>query len=81
MKALNSQGPPRHAAQELKSLLDEFGLICCGWHTPFNLVQEDTLAETIEIQQDFGKPLRHYSRDTGRAPSIASRLVEISRLF
>ena len=38
-------GQPQHSAEELKSLLDEFGLVCCGWHTPFNLVQEDTLAE------------------------------------
>ena len=44
-------GPPQHSAEELKSLLDEFGLVCCGWHTPFNLVQEDTLADTIEFNK------------------------------
>lgn len=44
-------GPPQHTAKELKALLDEFGLACCGWHTPFNLVQEDSLAETIEFNK------------------------------
>lgn len=44
-------GPPQHPAEELKGYLDEFGLVCCGWHTPFNLVQEDTLADTIEFNR------------------------------
>ena len=44
-------GPPQHSAEELKGYLDEFDLICCGWHTPFNLVQGDTLAETIEFNK------------------------------
>ena len=44
-------GPPQHSAEELKGYLDEFGLVCCGWHTPFNLVQEDTLADTIEFNK------------------------------
>ena len=44
-------GPPQHSAEMLKGLLDEFGLVCCGWHTPFNLVQEDTLDATIEFNK------------------------------
>ncbi len=44
-------GPPQHSATELRALLDEFGLMCCGWHTPLALVQEDTLAETIAFNQ------------------------------
>ena len=47
-------GPPKHTAEELKSLLDEFGLVCCGWHTPFNSVQDDTLEETIEFNKVIG---------------------------
>ena len=49
-------GQPQHSAQELKGLLDEFGLVCCGWHTPFNLVQEDTLDETIEFNKVLENP-------------------------
>jgi len=44
-------GPPRHKAEELKAILDEVGLVCCGWHTPFSLVQADTLTETIAFNK------------------------------
>jgi sugar phosphate isomerase/epimerase len=47
-------GPPQHSAEELRGLLDEFGLACCGWHTPFNLVQDDKLEETIELNKTVG---------------------------
>jgi sugar phosphate isomerase/epimerase len=49
-------GAPKHGAAELKVLLDEFGLTCCGWHTPFNLVQDDKLAETITFNQALDNP-------------------------
>ena len=44
-------GPPQQSAEELRRLLDEFGLVCCGWHTPFALVQDDQLEETIEFNK------------------------------
>lgn len=47
-------GPPQHTAEELRALVDEFGLVCCGWHTPFNLVQDDKLEETIEFNKVLG---------------------------
>ena len=47
-------GAPKHTAEEIKPLLDEFGLTCCGWHTPFALVQDDTLAETIALNKGIG---------------------------
>ena len=47
-------GAPQHSGEELRKLLDEFGLICCGWHTPFNLVQDDTLDETIALNKVVG---------------------------
>jgi sugar phosphate isomerase/epimerase len=49
-------GAPKHSAAALKPLLDEFGLVCCGWHTPFSLVQDDTLDETIAFNQTLGNP-------------------------
>jgi sugar phosphate isomerase/epimerase len=49
-------GAPKQSAAELKPLLDECGLACCGWHTPFALVQEDTLAETIAFNQALDNP-------------------------
>jgi sugar phosphate isomerase/epimerase len=49
-------GAPKQSAQELKPLLDEFGLVCCGWHTPFALVQADTLETTIAFNQALENP-------------------------
>ena len=47
-------GPPQHSAEEIRGMLDEFGLVCCGWHTPFNLVQDDKLEETIAFNKTIG---------------------------
>ena len=47
-------GFPKHPARELRALLDEFDLACCGWHTPFELVQEDKLEDTIAFNKELG---------------------------
>ena len=47
-------GPPKHSASELRGLLDAFGLACCGWHVPFNLVQDDVLSDTIAFHKAVG---------------------------
>jgi sugar phosphate isomerase/epimerase len=49
-------GAPKQSAQELKPLLDECGLVCCGWHTPFAHVQADTLETTIAFNQALDNP-------------------------
>ena len=47
-------GPPKHSGKDLAEMLQKTGLVCCGWHTPWNLVQDDTLAATIELNQAVG---------------------------
>lgn len=47
-------GPPKHSARVLRAILDEVGLVCCGWHTPFAMVQDDKLAETITFNKILG---------------------------
>ena len=47
-------GAPQHSGDELKAALNEFGLVCCGWHTPFNLLQDDTLEGTIALNKTIG---------------------------
>ncbi len=47
-------GPPKHSARVLRAILDEAGLVCCGWHTPYALVQDDKLAETIAFNKIVG---------------------------
>lgn len=49
-------GPPRHGGAELKRMLDDTGLICCGWHTPYSLVQADALPGTVELNLAVGNP-------------------------
>jgi sugar phosphate isomerase/epimerase len=41
---------------ELRKMLDDNGLVCCSWHTPFAAVQDDQLAATIELNQAVGNP-------------------------
>jgi sugar phosphate isomerase/epimerase len=35
-------------------MLKKTGLVCCGWHTPFHMVQDDALAATIELNKAVG---------------------------
>ena len=47
-------GPPQHPAAALKAELDGLGLVCCGWHVPFALAQDDALEETIAFHHALG---------------------------
>lgn len=47
-------GDPKHTPAEYKRMLDEADLVCCGWHTGFHRVQEDTIGETIELNRTVG---------------------------
>lgn len=40
-------GAPAHSPEEYAAMLKEADLVCCGWHTPFNLVQDDTIEQTV----------------------------------
>jgi len=35
-------------------MLDDAGLVCCGWHTPFDMVQDDKLEDTIALNKAVG---------------------------
>jgi sugar phosphate isomerase/epimerase len=45
-----------YSAKELRSLLDELGLKCCGTHTSFASLQGDELPRTVEYNQTLGNP-------------------------
>lgn len=47
-------GPPNLTGRELRDLLDDNGLECCGWHTPFDAVQPDRLASTVALNREVG---------------------------
>ena len=52
--AVEFAGPPQHSAAALKAELEKLGLACCGWHVPFNLVQDDELDATIAFHHALG---------------------------
>lgn len=41
-------------AKELRQMLDDHGLVCCGTHTPLETIQPENLAATIEFNQVLG---------------------------
>ncbi|NLG14247.1 MAG: sugar phosphate isomerase/epimerase [Lentisphaerae bacterium] len=49
-------GKPQFCPEFYAALLKETGLTCCGWHTPWELVQENTLAETIRLNKLVNNP-------------------------
>ena len=47
-------GAPKHSPEVLRAILDEVGLVCCGWHIPYELVQPNRLEETIAFHKTLG---------------------------
>jgi len=45
-----------YPAAELRKMLDDNGLVCCGTHTQWNTLQGDALPATIEFNQVLGNP-------------------------
>ena len=79
-------GAPQHTAPVLKAQLDELGLVCCGWHVPFALVQDEEVEETIAFHQALGNDkliipgipaeLRQSRDDWLKLADFANRLAE-----
>jgi sugar phosphate isomerase/epimerase len=44
------------SATEMRRLLDEYGLTCCGTHLRLEHLQGDQLKETVEFNQTLGNP-------------------------
>ena len=42
------------SAKDLRRLLDDHGLVCCGTHTPYESILADKLAETVEFNRTLG---------------------------
>jgi len=42
------------SAKDLRKMLDDNGLVCCGTHTPFESIKADKLAETVEFNRTIG---------------------------
>ncbi|MCB0092106.1 MAG: TIM barrel protein [Caldilineaceae bacterium] len=44
-------GMPQQSAADLKTMLDNVDMVCCGWHVPYALLQDDKLAETTAFHK------------------------------
>ena len=53
-KGVEFAGYHGRSAKELRKLLDDLGLVACGTHTPYESVQTNKLAETIEFNRTLG---------------------------
>ena len=47
-------GEPAVSGALLRAMLDETRLACCGWHTPVEMLFDDRLAATIELNKVVG---------------------------
>lgn len=53
-KGVEFAGYHGKTAKELRGLLDDNGLVCCGTHTPYESILENQLEKTIEFNQVLG---------------------------
>lgn len=53
-KGVEFAGYHGRSAKELRTLLDDNGLVCCGTHTPYESILPDKLKETIEFNRTLG---------------------------
>ena len=47
-------GAPQFSADFYAALLKETGLVCCGWHTPWASLQEESFEQTVKLNQAVG---------------------------
>lgn len=45
-----------HTAEQLRKLLDQNGLVCCGTHTGLNTLTGDNFEKTVEFNKTLGNP-------------------------
>lgn len=53
-EAVEFAGAYAHPAEEVAAALKEAGLVCCGWHTPYEYLQDDRLEGTIAYNKTVG---------------------------
>lgn len=68
-------------AQELRKLLDENGLKCCGTHTGLDTLTGDALKGTVEFNKTLGNPFLIAPGLPGNRTSSAQALKETGKLF
>ena len=68
-----------HSAADLRKMLDDLGLICCGTHTGIQTLLGEELPKTIEYNQTPGQQVPDRARPAQRAHRIESGLARHRR--
>ncbi len=53
-KAVEFAGFFDHSAKDVRKMLDDNGLLCCGSHTQMNLLSNENMAKTMEFSRTIG---------------------------
>lgn len=66
--------------RELRKMLDDNGLQCCGMHLQTGALVGDNLARTIELNQELGNRFLIIAADKGRMSAVDS-ITELARIL
>lgn len=53
-KGVEFAGYHGHSAMDIRKMMDDSGVVCCGTHTPYESILSDKLRETIEFNRTLG---------------------------
>ena len=53
-EAVEFAGPYVHTAEVVAAALKKSGLVCCGWHTPYDYLRDDKIEDTIAYNKAVG---------------------------
>lgn len=67
--------------QELRKLLDDNGLKCCGTHTGLTTIQGDALKATVELHQILGNKFLIVPGLPAKSVASKEALIETAKLF
>ena len=69
------------SAKELRTMLDDNGLVCCGTHTGLDTLLGDRLAETVEFNKTLGNRYLVAPSLPGKYRSSHEAWLETAKLF
>ena len=70
-----------HTAPELRRMLDDNGLVCCGTHTGLDTILGDALDKTIEFNRTLGNPFLIVPGLPGARTQSRAAWLETAGLF
>ena len=80
-KGVEFAGYYDRAAKELRKMLDDNGLVCCGTHTGLDTLLGDNLARTIEFNQTLGNKYLVAPGLPGKYRSSHQAWLDTAKLF